>query len=144
MGYRSSVTGEMIFSRSLTRSEAARMDAALNDEWSVWKLTEEVTEESDEEEGTTTIRRRFTGLELRYDDEVKTIGYDWDRTLQKIIDQLPGLPNLVTVTGMFEAIGEQRGDGYEAERLYVTHPERRVVTVKPVVSWPDTPEGARA
>lgn len=139
MGYRSTVTGEMIFSRPLKRSEAERPELAkaLDDDWSIWKFAEEQIEKVDAD-GDLLLGVRFTGLELRYDDEVKTIGYGWHETLAKIILQLP---DDVKISGMFESVGEGHGDGeYDAERLYVVG--RVVHVVRPEVRWPDAPEGA--
>ncbi len=145
MGTYSSIEGEMTFSRALKPGEITdTLRRALNDIWSVWELTEETTSEEDAEDGAVITRTRYTGISLKYTDEIKAIGYGWEKTFQQIVDALPGLPSPVTVTGVFEGVAENTGDGYDAERLYVTHPERRVVVVKPTVTWPDVPKGASA
>lgn len=135
MEYRSEVAGKMTFSRPLKPSEAAKLNSALNDDWSVWELAQEVAKVVDEEEGITIIRRRYTGLELAYDDEGKTIGYGWEQTFQHIIDQLP---EDVTVSGCFTAYGEG-GQGWRGERLFVRG--HKVLKQEACIVWPDLPDG---
>jgi hypothetical protein len=141
VSYYSDVTGKMTFSRPLKQSEAEAPELTQAIEGSYfWGLEEETAEHVVEIEGETTIvyTTKVTGLVVKEVDEIGAIGYGWDSTLQHIIN---ALPEDVSVSGMFEAEGENRGDGYTAERLYVV--DRTVFITKPKVIWPDPPKGAK-
>lgn len=125
MGYYSRITGEMEFSRPLTRVEIKAVEPALQDPdgWVYYKLAID-TETRETDEGTLTVIRAY-GIQLITEDSVKA--YDWERKLQEVISVLPGH---VTVTGYFERKGEE---GPDMERLYVKG--RKVVAVQARIVW---------
>lgn len=126
MGYRSSITGELDFSRALNWKESEPIRVLLErDPWNVYALEAE-TEERETDEGTLTIVIT-TGLKPLYEDEIKT--YEWERVLREVLALLPAD---VIVSGYFERSGEEAPD---FERLYVKG--REVVSVKPEIVWPE-------
>lgn len=139
MGTHTSVSGEMTFSRSLKPAELVPLRPVLADMWNIFKITEEVTREIDEAEGVTITRTSHTGIELMWEDEIKAIGYGWEKVLQRLIEALP--PD-VTVVGMFQ--GEVTDGDFAIERLYVDNEYRSVKVVKAEIHWPAAPDGVVA
>lgn len=125
MGYLSSITGALTFSRSLNRKEAEPIRAFLTqDIWNVYEL-ESNEEEREIDEGRLTIVQ-VTGLRA-FEDSIKA--YEWERVLREAVALLP---NDVIVSGYFEREGEEMPD---LERLYVKG--REVVSVTPQIIWPE-------
>lgn len=128
MGYLSRITGELVFSRSLKRSEFAPIQSLLSkDIWNVFVL-EVKMEEREIDEGTLTVVCA-TGL-TAFEEEGKA--YEWKRVLQEVVALMPGD---VRISGYFERQGEGHGDDFDLERLYVRG--REVVSIKPKIVWPE-------
>jgi hypothetical protein len=120
MGYSSYIEGDVTFSRPLRLSEVKALEVVMPDESGmVFQLLENITEEVDEEEGTTIIRRTYVGLEPieDYNGSLRALGYDWHKRLRQIID---ALPDGVGAAGEFHAAGEGRMADYKEEKLIVS------------------------